>query len=72
MSHYVPVPFAPGRYGYSRMREAHCRHCGQRAFVHEDTGRCYTPLELEAARRFLQRQGRWPEGMLAPPPEDAP
>jgi hypothetical protein len=70
VSYYVPVSFAPGRYGYSRMREPHCRFCGQRSFVHEDTGRCYTPLELEAALRFMQRQGRWPDGMLAPAPEE--
>jgi hypothetical protein len=70
VSYYVPVPFAPGRYGYSRMREPHCRFCGQRSFVHDDTGRCYTPLELEAAMRFMQRQGRWPDGMLAPAEEE--
>ena len=71
MTHYTPLTFELGRYGTSSTRPPRCRACGQRAFVREEGGRCYTILEMEAAWRFMQRQRRWPEGMLAPPPEDS-
>ena len=72
MTHYAPLPYELGRHGSSSTRPPRCRACGQRAFVHEDGGRCYTPLELDAAWRFMQTHRRWPEGMLAPPLEETP
>ena len=70
MSIYSPISFEAERYGTYNTQPPRCRHCGQRAFVHEVTGRCYTMLELEAALRFMQAHQRWPDGMLWPLPEE--
>jgi hypothetical protein len=72
VSAYTPMPFELGQCGSSTTQPPRCGACGQRAYAHEDGGRCYTPLELEAAWRFLQRARRWPVDMLAPLPEETP
>ena len=72
MPHSKPIPYELERFGAHSDRPPRCAACGQRAFVHEDGGRCDTILELAAAMRVRQQRGRWPVEMLAPPAEETP